>query len=111
MDVGILVEFTNPSSQSHEPAKVLDRHELHTCNHICCQVLVKWKDKIDKGSFWENISILRKRFLNFIFEDKNSSSRREECQDNDLDKLDGEWPRLWGHEVKGTRGAKCQSLE
>ena len=46
----ILVEFTKPPSQPHKPKKILDCHELRTHHHVCLQVLVMWKDSLDKGS-------------------------------------------------------------
>ena len=33
-DEGILVEFTKPPSQPHEPKRILDCHELRTCHHV-----------------------------------------------------------------------------
>ena len=62
VDTGVLVEYTKPPVEPHEPERILDHHELRTCNHICKQVLVKWKDRPDKGSTWEHASTLRKRF-------------------------------------------------
>ena len=70
-----MVEFSMPPSQLHEPKKILDCHELHTHHHVCCQVLVKWNDRLDKRNTWENISTLCKRLFSFVFEDKNSSLR------------------------------------
>ena len=81
VDTGVLVEYTEPFVEPHEPKRVLDHHELRTRNHICKQVLVKWKDRLDKGSNWENAKTLRKRFLEFVFEDKNSFKRGEYCHD------------------------------
>ena len=77
VDPGILVEYTEPPVQPHEPEKVLDFHELRTRNHVRRQVLVKWKDRPDEGSTWENISTLKKRFPTFVFADENSSRRGE----------------------------------
>ena len=68
------MEYIEPPVKPHEPEKILDRHELRTCHHICKQVLVKWKDRPKEGSTWENASTLRKRFPHFVFADKNSSS-------------------------------------
>ena len=67
MDTGVLVEYTKPHVEPHEPERILDHHELCTRNHICKQVLVKWKDRPDEGSTWENTSTLRKRFPRFVF--------------------------------------------
>ena len=75
MDEGILVEFNKPPSQPHELKWILDHHELRTCHHIHSQLLVKQKDRLDKGSTWENISTLCKKLPTFVFEGKNSSSR------------------------------------
>ena len=72
VDPGLLVEYTEPPVQPHEPEKVLDLHELRTRNHVRRQVLVKWKDRPDEGSTWENISTLKKQFPTFVFEDENS---------------------------------------
>ena len=72
-----LVEYTEPPIQPHEPEKILDYHDLRTRNHVRRQVLVKWKDRPNEGSTWENISTLKKRFPTFVFEDENSSKRGE----------------------------------
>ena len=77
VDMGVLVEYIEPHVEPHEPKRILDHHELCTCHHICKQVLVKWKDKPDKGSTWENAITLWKRFPQFVFKDKNSFKRRE----------------------------------
>ena len=77
VDPGLLVEYTEPPVQPHEPEKVLDFHELRTRNHVRRQVLVKWKDRPDEGSTWENISTLKKRFPTFVFADENSFIRGE----------------------------------
>ena len=78
VDTGVLVEYTKPPMEPHEPKRILDRHELRTRNHIRNkQVLVKWKDRPDKGSTWENASTLRQRFPQFVFEDQNSFKRGE----------------------------------
>ena len=37
------------------------------------QALGKWKDRPEEGSTWENVSMLRKRFPTFVFEDENDS--------------------------------------
>ncbi len=71
-DPRILVEYTEPLVQPHEPNFFLDFHELRTRHHVRRQVLVKWKDRPNEGSTWENISTLKKRFPTFVFEDKNS---------------------------------------
>ena len=73
VDTGVLVEYIEPPVEPHEPEKILDHHELRTRHHIRKQVLVKWKDRPDEGSTWENVSTLRKRFPAFVFEDENSS--------------------------------------
>ena len=75
VDTGILVEYIEPSVEPHEPEKILDHHELRTRHHVRKQVLVKWKDRPDEGSTWENVSTLRKRFPQFVFEDENSLKR------------------------------------
>ena len=70
---GVLVDFTKPPSQPHELDRILDCHEVQTCNHICCQVLVKYKDQLDKESTWKRISTLHKSFPTFVLKDKNFS--------------------------------------
>ena len=77
VDTGVLVEYIEPPVEPHEPKKILDHHELRTRHHVRKQVLVKWKDRPDKGSTWEYASTLRKRFPQFVFEDKNSLKRGE----------------------------------
>ena len=77
VDPGILVEYTESPVQPHEPERILDSHELRTRHHVRHQVLVKWKDRPDEGSTWENISTLKKRFPTFVFADENSSKRGE----------------------------------
>ena len=72
MELCVLVEYIEPPVEPHDPKKILDGHELCTCHHICKQVLIKWKDRPAKGSTWENASIIRKRFPQFVFKDKNS---------------------------------------
>ena len=59
----------------------MDCHELCTRHHIQKQVLAKWKDRPKEASTWENTSTLWKRFPNFVFEDKNSLKRGEQCHD------------------------------
>ena len=77
VDTGVLIEYKEPPMEPHEPERILDHHELCTRNHICQQVLVKWKDRLDKGSTWENSSTLQKRFTQFVFKDENSFKRGE----------------------------------
>ena len=77
VDPGALVVYTKRPLEPHEPKRILDHHELHTRNHICKQVLAKWKDRPDKGSTWENASTLQKRFPQFVFKDENSFKRGE----------------------------------
>ena len=57
MDEEFFVEFIKPRSQPHELERIL---ELHTCNHICCQVLVKWKDYPKDGVEFKMFPILRR---------------------------------------------------
>ena len=77
VDLGILVSYTKPLVQPHEPEKILDFHELRTQNHARHQVLVKWKDMPDARSTWENISTLKKQFPTSFFAEKKSSFRGE----------------------------------
>ena len=72
VNLGILIEYTKPPFLPHEPKKILDYHDLRTR-----QVLIKWKDRPNKGSTWENISTLKKQFPTFVFKDENSSTRGE----------------------------------
>ena len=77
MDTGVLVEYTKPPVEPHEPERILDHHELRTCNHIRKKVLVKWKDRPDKGSTWENATTIQKRFPQCVFKDEDSLKRGE----------------------------------
>ena len=67
-----------PSVLPHEPERILDYHEQRTRHHVRRQALVKWKDRPEEGSTWENVTVLRKRFPTFVFEDENQSPRRGE---------------------------------
>ena len=77
VDTGVLVDYIEPPVQPHEPERILDYHEQRTRHHVRKQALVKWKDRHEEGSTWENISVLKKRFPTFFFEDENSSTRGE----------------------------------
>ena len=66
-----------PLAQLHEPEKALDYHNLQTRQHVQRQAFIKWKDRLEDDSTWENISVLRKRYPTFVFEDENSSIRGE----------------------------------
>ena len=77
VDTGVLVDYIEPPVEPHEPEKILDHHELRTRHHVCKQVLVKWKDRPDNGSTWENTSTLQKWFPQFVFEVENSLKRGE----------------------------------
>ena len=97
------------STQPHEPKRVLDYHNLQTPQHVRRQALVKWKDHSEDDSTWENISVLRKRFPTFVFEEENSSMRREYCQDQGprrthLLELGSGRPRLVGFRGVTTAG-------
>ena len=72
----MLVDIIEPPSVPHEPERILDRHEQRTRHYARQQMLVKWKDRPDKGSTWENVSVLKKSFPSFVFEDENIFSRR-----------------------------------
>ena len=72
VDQDVLVDFIEPPTLPHEPERIIDSHDLRTCHHVCHQVLVKWKDRSEEGSTWENVSTLKKRFPTFVFVDKNS---------------------------------------
>ena len=71
VDTGVLVDIIEPPSVPHEPEHILDKHELRTRHYVRQQVLVKWKDRPVEGSTWENVSVLKKCFPSFVFEDKN----------------------------------------
>ena len=59
VDTSVLVDFIEPPVQPHEPERILDFHEKLTRHHVRNKSLVRWKDKPEEGSTWENISILR----------------------------------------------------
>ena len=77
VDTSVLVDFMESLVQPHEPERILDFHERPTRHHVRTHTLVKWKDRPEEGSTWENISVLTKRFLTFVFTDENSSIRGE----------------------------------
>ena len=77
VDNDVLVDLIEPPVQPHEPERILDYHEQRTRHHVRKQALVKWKDRPEEGSTWENISVLRKTFPTFVFEDENASPRGE----------------------------------
>ena len=64
MDTGVLVEYIEPQV---ELTKILDRHDLRTRHHVRKQVLVKWKDRLNKGFTWKRARTLQKKFLDFAF--------------------------------------------
>ncbi|RYA67921.1 hypothetical protein DD598_26425 [Enterobacter cloacae complex sp. 2DZ2F16B1] len=68
-----MVDYIEPPTLTHEPEHVLDYHELRTQHHVRQQALIKWKDRPEEGATWENISVLKKKFPIFVFEDENSS--------------------------------------
>ena len=72
VDQDVLVDFIEPPTLPHEPERIIDSHDLRTRHHVRHQVLVKWKDRSEEGSTWENVSTLKKRFPTFVFADKNS---------------------------------------
>ena len=72
VDQDVLVDFIEPPTLPHEPERIIDSHDLRTHHQVCHQVLVKWKDRSEEGSTWENVSTLKKRFPTFVFADKNS---------------------------------------
>ena len=77
VDDSILVDYVEPPVLPHEPERVLDYHMLRTRHHVQKQALIKWKDRPEEGSTWENISVMRKRFPTFVFEDENFFQRGE----------------------------------
>lgn len=66
-NTGVLINFIEPLVKSPKLERILDFHEQCTRHHVCKQALVKWKDTPEEGSTWENISVLKKRFLTFFF--------------------------------------------
>ena len=77
VDNSVLVEYVEPPILPHEPERVLDYHMLRTRHQVWRQALIKWKDRPEEGSTWEIISVLRKRFPTFVFEDEIFFRRRE----------------------------------
>ena len=77
VDDFVLVEYVEPPLLPHELERVLDYHMLRTRHEVWKQALIKWKDRLEEGSTLESISVLRKRFPTFVFEDKNSFQRGE----------------------------------
>ena len=75
VDDSVLVEYVESPILPHEPKRVLDYHMLRTRHQVQKQALIKWKDRPEEGSTWENISVLRTRFATFVFEDKNFFQR------------------------------------
>ena len=90
VDPGIIVEYEEPLVQPHEPERVLDTHDLRTRHNIRRQVLVKWKDRPDEGSTWENITTLRKHFSSFVSRTKTLSEGGSSVRTLDR-ALDGRW--------------------
>ena len=77
VDNSVMVEYVEPPILPHEPERVLDYHMLRTCHQVWKQDLIKWKDLPEEGSTQENISVLRKHFPTFVFEDENFFRRGE----------------------------------
>ena len=75
VDTRVLVDKIEPPSVPHEPECILDRHEKRTRHYARQQMLVKWKNRPDEGSTWENVSVLKKCFPSFVFEGENNFSR------------------------------------
>lgn len=67
-----LVEFSEPPSIPHVPEKVLGFQNRHTRHMVYRECLVKWKDRHEEASTWEQVGNITKRYLNFVFEDENS---------------------------------------
>ena len=65
IDQDVLVDFIEPSSLPHEPECIMNFHDLRTHHHICQQALIKWKDCLEVGPTWGNVSTLKKIFLAF----------------------------------------------
>ena len=77
MDNDVLVYLIEPPIQLHELERIFDYHEQRTRHHVRKEALVKWEDRPKEGSTWENISVLRKTFPTFVFEDEIASPRGE----------------------------------
>ena len=77
VDQDVLVDFIEPPTLPHEPETIIDSHDLHTRHHVHHQVLVKWKDHLEEGSTWENVSTLKKQFPTFVFVGKKVFLRGE----------------------------------
>ena len=56
VDDSIWVHYVEPSVLPHKLERVLEYHMLSTFHHVWKQVLIKWKDRPDEGSTWENFS-------------------------------------------------------
>lgn len=96
IDQNVLVDFIEPPTLPHEPGRIMDSHDLRTQHHVRHQLLVKWKDRPEEGAAWKNESTLKKRFLGFVFEDKNFPSRGNNVRTRVL--------RGHGPKAKGLRG-------
>ena len=69
----ILVEFIKPLAAPHEPERVLRFTDRRTRHSVYKEALVKWADSKDEASTWEQITMLRQKYPQFVFEDENSS--------------------------------------
>ena len=77
VDDSILVHYVEHPVLPHEPKRVLDYHMLRTRHQVRKQALMKWKDCLEEGSTWENISVMWKCFPTFVFEDESFFRRGE----------------------------------
>ena len=77
MDVDVLVDYIEPLVLPHELECILDFQEKRTQHVIRQQGLVKWKDQLEEGSTWEDVTTLKTLFPTFMFENDHSSKRGE----------------------------------
>ena len=69
----VLVELIEPPTAPHEPEKVLGFRDRRTRHNVYKEALVKWTDLDEEASTWEQITMLRQKYPQFVFEDENSS--------------------------------------
>ena len=58
VDTGVLVEYTEPPMEPHEPKRILAFRVRRTRHSVYKEALVKWKNFEDKASMWEQINML-----------------------------------------------------
>ena len=75
MDDLVLVEYVEPQHHLMRQKRYFIIHMLHSLQQVWKQALIKWKDRPEEGSTWENTSVLRKCFPTFVFADENFLQR------------------------------------